>query len=114
MADSTTEPVTYNPVAIGPTWRRGEDGKFVLPEKTLGWAVLAWAAQWLQHEDGRPWRYTPEQARFILWWYAVDARGRFVFRDGVLQRLKGWGKRSARSHPVHGGAGWPVSVRRVG
>lgn len=88
--DSTV--ATYTPVAIGPTWKRGEDGKFVLPKHTLGWTALAWTAQWLQHEDGRPWRYTAEQARFLLWWYAIDERGRFVYRDGVLQRLKGWGK----------------------
>jgi hypothetical protein len=30
--------------------------------------------------------------RFILWWYAVDEFGRFVYRKGVLQRMKGWGK----------------------
>ncbi|WIM95779.1 terminase [Actinoplanes oblitus] len=30
--------------------------------------------------------------RFILWWYAVGHRGRFIYRKGVLQRLKGWGK----------------------
>lgn len=28
----------------------------------------------------------------MLWWYAVDQAGRFVYRKGVLQRLKGWGK----------------------
>ena len=33
---------------------------------------------------------TNEQKRFILWWYAIDADGKFVFREGVLQRLKGW------------------------
>jgi phage terminase large subunit-like protein len=33
-----------------------------------------------------------EQLRFLLWWYAVDGQGRFVYRKGVLQRLKGWGK----------------------
>lgn len=33
-----------------------------------------------------------EQLRFLLWWYAVDEQGRFVYRKGVLQRLKGWGK----------------------
>lgn len=99
----TTEAVTYTPVAIGPTWTRGDDGKYVLPKHTLGWAVLAWTAQWLQHEDGRPWRFTSEQARFILWWYAVDERGRFVYRDGVLQRLKGWGKDlgPSRRNAVH-------------
>jgi hypothetical protein len=47
---------------------------------------------WLQHANGRPWRYTGEQFRFVLWWYAVDESGTFLYRDGVLQRLKGWGK----------------------
>lgn len=80
------------PVCIGPTWQRDEDGKFVVPEKTLGWQILEWTADNLQHPDGRPWSYTNEQARFILHWYAVDDTGRFVYRDGVLQRIKGWGK----------------------
>jgi hypothetical protein len=83
---------SYEPVSLGPTWRRGDDGKFILPEKTLGWAVLGWTAEWLQNPDGSPWMYTPEQARFVLHWYAVDHRGRFVYRDGVFQRLKGHGK----------------------
>lgn len=77
------------PVRIGP------DG--LPPEhRTLGWHVLAWTAEWLQHPDGpragERWRYTPEQARFVLWWYAIDDAGRFVFRRGMLRRMKGWGK----------------------
>jgi hypothetical protein len=79
-------------VFIGPTWRRHTDGSWLLPGRTLGWHVAQWAAEWLQHEGGSPWRYTPEQLRFVLWWYAVDDDGRFLYRDGVLQRLKGWGK----------------------
>jgi len=75
------------PVRIGPLG---------LPERTLGWQVLAWTGQNLLQPDGpnagRPWRYTDEQARFVLWWYAVDERGRFLYRQGMLRRLKGWGK----------------------
>lgn len=89
-----TETRVYTPVAIGPTWRRDQAGKFILPKYTLGWHLLLWTAQWLQHEDGTPWRFTSEQARFGLWWYAIDESGRFVYRDGVFQRLKGHGKRS--------------------
>lgn len=59
---------------------------------TLGWQILGWTRENLQHADGRSWTYTDEQARFLLWWYAIDGTGRFLFRDGVLQRLKGWGK----------------------
>lgn len=85
------------PVRIGPSWQRTTDGGWLLPEHTLGWDVLAWTAQWLQHPDGpdagTPWRFTDEQARLVLWWYALDPQtGAFVYRDGVLQRLKGWGK----------------------
>lgn len=85
-----------SPVVIGPTWRRGDDGKFLLPEQTLGWEVLAWTAEYLRQPDGpdagKPWRYTAEQARFILHWYALDEHGRFVYRYGMLRRVKGWGK----------------------
>lgn len=92
----TTAATSLEPTAYGPCWDRGDDGKWVLPEKTLGWEVLAWTAKWLVQPDGpdagEPWRYTTEQARLILWWYAVDELGRFVYRYGVLRRLKGWGK----------------------
>jgi hypothetical protein len=64
--------------------------------RTLGWAVLEWTAEWLQQPDGthagEPWTYTDEQARFILRWYEIDSDGRFVVRRGVLRRMKGWGK----------------------
>jgi len=78
---------------MGPSWRRGEDGLFVLPEYTLGWQCLAWSGDFLQHRTGRPWQYTSEQARLTLWWFALDPETeQFMFRDGVIQRLKGHGK----------------------
>src|SRR5579872_4419939 len=84
------------PVAIGPTWQTTARGAWKLPPKTLGWEVLGWTAKYLRQPDGpeagQPWTYTPEQARFILWWFAVDAHGRFVYRYGMLRRVKGWGK----------------------
>jgi len=84
-----TAPPAPAGVRIGPEGLPPED-------RTLGWAALAWTAEWLQHPDGpragEPWRYTPEQARFVLWWYAIDDLGRFVYRTGMLRRMKGWGK----------------------
>jgi len=95
-ADNTTtvDLDALEPVRIGPTWRRDPDhpSGWYLPERTLGWSIVMWQAEALQHPSGRPWRYTPEQLRFVLWWYAVDEDGRWLFRDGVLQRIKGWGK----------------------
>ncbi|MEV4642763.1 terminase [Actinoplanes sp. NPDC049548] len=80
------------PEYIGPTWAKNSDGSWNLPRWTIGWQIAAWCADYLLAEDGGPWRFTPEQLRFLLWWYAVDDTGRFIYRTGVLQRLKGWGK----------------------
>ncbi|WP_367135811.1 hypothetical protein [Saccharothrix sp. HUAS TT1] len=80
------------PTFLGPTWRRNPLGAWELPRYTLGWQIAGWCAEYLLAEDGGPWKFTPEQLRFVLWWYAVDETGRFVYRKGVLQRMKGWGK----------------------
>ncbi|MFD6185603.1 hypothetical protein [Streptomyces goshikiensis] len=54
--------------------------------------IAGWAAEFLRAEDGGPWQFTREQLRWVLWWCAVDDGGRFIYRKGVLQGLKGWGK----------------------
>jgi hypothetical protein len=63
---------------------------------TLGWAVLAWCSTHLVQPDGpeagTPFRFTPEQVRFVLWLYAIDGRGRWAYNVAVLRRMKGWGK----------------------
>lgn len=90
-AKAQIEAYRWEPVRIGPTWQR--DGEhWLLPERSLGWAMLAWSGVFLQAAANDPWVFTDEQARFLLWWYAVDESGRFLYRDGVLQRLKGHGK----------------------
>jgi hypothetical protein len=80
-----------SPIKIGPCWKSDEGGSWLLPEKTLGWQIAGWCAEYLRAEAGGRWQFTLEQLRFILWWYAVDGAGRFVHRKGVLQRMKGWG-----------------------
>lgn len=81
----------WEPVRIGLTWQYSESG-WSLPEHTLGWRVLAWCGYWLRGKGGKPWQFTAEQARFILWYFSVDESGSFLFHSAVLQRLKGWGK----------------------
>ncbi len=85
----------WPPDRIGPTWQakgRGSQRRWVLPDASIGWDVLGWCGTSLQHSRGIPWRFTLEQARFVLWWFAIDEAGDWLFIDGVLQRLKGWGK----------------------
>ncbi len=64
--------------------------RYILPERTLGWHIRAWTEDNLLDDEGGPFRFSPEQLRFVLWMYAVDSTGRFIVRDNVLQRLKGW------------------------
>jgi phage terminase large subunit-like protein len=64
--------------------------------RTLAWDVLTWTTEYLRQPDGPAagdaWVFTPEQARILASWYAIDDRGRFVYRRGVLRRMKGHGK----------------------
>lgn len=66
------------------------------PKLTLGWQVLDWGSTYLAQPDGAgkgdKWTYTKEQARFILWFYAIDEKGKFKYRRALLARPKGWGK----------------------
>ncbi|MDA8440479.1 MAG: hypothetical protein M0Z51_16695 [Propionibacterium sp.] len=80
----------WEPVKVGPTWQY-ENG-WVLPALSLGWRNLAWSGMRLRGKGGKPWAYTLEQARFLLWFWALDESGEFLYHSAVLQRLKGWGK----------------------
>lgn len=87
------------PVSVGPTWAENPDWdgvnpgeRYKLPHWTLGWQAASWVHENLLNDEGEEFRLTAEQLRFLLWWYAVDGHGRFVYRQGILQRLKGWGK----------------------
>lgn len=69
---------------------------FPASQPTLGWGVADFIEGYLLQPDGdlagEPFRLTDEQLRFLLWFYAVDERGRFIYRRAVLRRAKGWGK----------------------
>lgn len=66
------------------------------PKRSLGYQVLRWAEKYLLQPDGehagQPWQFTVEQKRFILWLYAIDSRGRWLYSSASLRRPKGWGK----------------------
>jgi plastocyanin len=67
-----------------------------LPPLTLGWGVIQHATDFLVQPNGpmagKPWEPTLQQARFMLWWYAVDNEGRWLFHHGVRRLAKGSGK----------------------
>lgn len=82
----------WEPVRIGPTWDWDAVRGWLFPEFTMGWELLGWCGYWLRDLEGREWQFTPEQARFLLWYESLDETGRLLHRTAVLQRLKGWGK----------------------
>jgi hypothetical protein len=73
------------------------------PKDTLGYQILRWCETYIVHPDGRhagkPWTFTPEQKRFILWAYALkpddqvtEEDSPWLYREVSLRRSKGWGK----------------------
>jgi len=82
---------------VGPTWQETESGGYYLPEQTLGDEIVNWMWKYVVQPSGPNagdnFVVTFEQYRFLCWWYAVDPNtGRFIYRNGLLRRLKGWGK----------------------
>lgn len=67
-----------------------------LPDLTLGYEGARWAHRWLVQPNGpragQKFRFTDEQFRFLLWWYAIDQEGEWLFSHGVRRLAKGSGK----------------------
>jgi hypothetical protein len=97
------------PYSLGPVWTKADDdwiaaGKpvdpegYILPELTLGWQAIHWVEHNLladevdENDKPLPFSFTAEQMRVVLWFYAISEAGYFLYREYVLQRLKGWGR----------------------
>jgi hypothetical protein len=67
-----------------------------LPRLTLGWELIRWATKYLKHPNGPRlglrWEFVNSQVRFLLWWYAVDESGAWIYRRAVRRLAKGSGK----------------------
>ena len=67
-----------------------------VPDLTLGWEALAWAAKYLRHTNGPraglPWQFTPGQARFVLWFYSLNEDGSWRYMHASRRLAKGSGK----------------------
>ncbi len=88
------------------------------PAKTLGWQVAGWIEDNCAIPDGesagRPFLLTPEQLRFVCWFYAVDGEGRFSFRRSLLVRPQKWGKGPLSAALICAEAAGPVLFDRWG
>lgn len=103
----------WEPIRIGPTWQWDDDG-WILPDASLGWGFLAWCGYWLRGKGRKPWTFTMEQARFLLWYYAVETAslenigGDFLSHSAMFQRLKGHGKDPLASTVAAGSLHAPI------
>lgn len=79
-------------------WPADPDARVALARMSLGPQIIAWSEGrtdepgLIDYMTGRPWRWTAGQKRFLILWYLVDGRGRFVYRSGVKRGAKGTGK----------------------
>ena len=66
------------------------------PQFTLGEAAAKWAEKWLIQPNGpragQRFRLTDDQYRFLLWWYAIDRNGEWLYNHGARRLAKGSGK----------------------
>lgn len=66
------------------------------PALSLGFAAAHWTHTNLLQPNGprarKPFRLTRDQFRFLLWWYALDGDGRWLFQHGARRLAKGSGK----------------------
>ena len=67
-----------------------------VPDLTLGWEAVRWASKYLRQPNGpragERFEFVESQLRFLLWWYAVDEYGAWLFRRAVRRLAKGSGK----------------------
>ena len=67
-----------------------------VPGLTLGWEAIHWASKYLRQPDGpdagNRWEFIESQVRFLLWWYALDENGKWLYYHGARRWVKGAGK----------------------
>lgn len=72
-------------------WKPREPGEV----PSLGWGVLEHVSAHLPapNDETQPFVFTDDQALMVVEWYSIDpVTGRFLFRRGVQEQAKGWGK----------------------
>lgn len=67
-----------------------------VPDLTLGYEVVKWATKFLRQPNGKNARqrfeFVESQVLFLLWFYAVDHNGDWLFHHAVRRLAKGSGK----------------------
>ena len=80
-------------------WPADPAAKLAIAHNSLGPAIIDWAEGrtdvpgLVHYLDGKPWRFTAGQKRFLILWYSFNPdTGRWIYRSGVKRGAKGTGK----------------------
>lgn len=94
MLASDSEVAPASRLATLPPWPW--DPLDALAPMTLGWSAARWAETRLKQPNGpragKLFRCTAGQLRWLLWWYAMDNQGDWLYNHGVRRLAKGSGK----------------------
>lgn len=67
-----------------------------IPDLTLGWEVVRAATKYLKQPNGpragQRFQFADSQIRFLLWFYALDEDGQWLYHHAVRRLAKGSGK----------------------
>jgi hypothetical protein len=96
------DPVISNAQSHSPPWRSTREpwpqtrchAHADEPLTSRGFEVLDWSHRYLPSpaDRHRPLVLSDEQARFVIAFYELDARGDYIYRRGAIEAAKGWGK----------------------
>lgn len=96
MSPSSTSTALASPVNPASRLTTLPPWDFGAGVRTLGFEAVQWAEHWLRQPNGptarQSFRLTRDQFTFLLWWYAVDDQGAWLYSHGVRRLAKGSGK----------------------
>jgi hypothetical protein len=86
--------------------------------RSAGPEVLAWTETTLSQPDGdragEHWQWRESQSRFVLWWYALDEEGVYLWRRAQVVLPKGSGKSPMAAALACAELAGPGALRQVG
>ncbi|MDS2171619.1 terminase large subunit [Nesterenkonia sp. CL21] len=83
----------FPPTDIGPIWKKDDQGRWLMPERTIGLQAAIWAEENLGAIEGTGrLQLTNEQVRILAWMYALDDDGDWLYPNVFYQAFKGAGK----------------------
>jgi hypothetical protein len=103
------------PTAVGSPADRLDTLPEGFPDLTLGFWIARWIETELRQPNGKrarkPFELTKRQLRFLVWWYAVNEDGEWLYQHGTRRLAKGSGKSPFAAVVAHAEFCGPVRLK---